>query len=172
MWLLISDHQCLNTDARSAITGKAEKTEKSALFSSCLISRRFAAWKCFFSGLDLSKGVKKKTFHHIRNSGGESRYQKHNKTKMYHQWQDVAVRGAPHSEECSTFHVISNRDSQVAGGDRSHLASMQKKQDSLKRKGRRSLCMSFTADDTTAKLINGWLCLYILRWVSALSSRK
>lgn len=102
----------------------------------------------FFSGLDLSKGVKKKkkkTFHHIRNSGGESRYQKHNKTRMYHQGQDVAVRGAPYSEECSIFQVGSNRDSQVAGGDRSHLASMQKKQDSLKREGRRSLCMSFTA---------------------------
>lgn len=52
--------QTVCTDARSVITGKAEKTEKSALFASCLILRRFAARRCFFSGLDLSKGVKKK----------------------------------------------------------------------------------------------------------------
>lgn len=167
MWLLISDHQCLNSLHRRQIRHRW-KSWKNRKICSLFLMSDLAPFCCmemlFFYGLDLSKGVKKKTFHHIRNSGGESRYQKHNKTKMYHQWQDVAVRGAPHSEECSTFHVISNRDSQVA--------SMQKKTRLLKTERASIPLYVFHRWWHHCQLIIGWLCLYILRWVSALSSRK
>lgn len=54
---------------------------------------------------------------YFRSFKGGSRYQKHSKARMHHQWRDVAVGRAPHSKGSSLTHVRSNRSSQSARWD-------------------------------------------------------